>query len=136
MRRLDGLIPGAAEHDEFGKHCVKLLKRALELNSMDAALKEEILNPTWDDPDWCRMIVARTHGLEPIFQHDDTVLLRCSKCGDTGYIVRDEVQRNGQMVRLSRRCDPCAFMRWLATQYEARQEREGAAKRRSRLGDA
>lgn len=133
MRKFAGYIPDPQEADLFGQHAVKLLKRALEIG-YDAAIHEELASPTWDDPDWCRMIVARSQGQVPVFQADDSVTFRCHKCLDTGLIELAPVLHFGAPCRSARWCDPCPWRLWARAQWLKKQEAEGA-RRGGRLRD-
>jgi hypothetical protein len=131
MRKLDSFIPEAAEADIFGQHAVALMKRTLEVG-YDAAIAEELANPTWDDPDWCRMIVARSRGQAPRFSEDTSITFRCWRCKDTGFIERPTIVKHGTTYPVFAVCDPCAWRLWAKREWEEKQARERTGPGRAR----
>lgn len=124
FRKVDSLLPEAASDDIFGQHAVKLISRALKIG-YQAAIDEELASPTWDDPDWCRMIVARSQGQTPKFPDDERITFRCPQCRDTGFIEQPDSHRYGPACRVHSRCDPCAYRLWAKAQWLRKQEVEG-----------
>jgi hypothetical protein len=131
VRRLDSLLPEAQAGDEFGQHAVVLMKRAAEIG-YEKAIAEELANPTWDDPDWCRMTVARANGQVPVFPEDESVTFRCHRCRDTGTIMLPPIEKHGSIYQMARECNPCTWRMWAKAQWQKQQEREGRGGNRSR----
>jgi len=50
------VVPQAEQGDEYGQHVCALMGRMAKLG-VKAALEAEIAKPSWDDPDYCRMVV-------------------------------------------------------------------------------
>ena len=135
MRRLDSLIPEASSDDIFGQHAVAAMKRCMKVG-YKTWLAEELNHPSWDDPDWCRMIVARSAGDVPRFAEDESVTFRCSQCRDTGFVHLDPLRRFGSSYQVSRECQPCAWRFYAKNEWTRKQEREGVRGRgRGRLDE-
>jgi len=137
FRKVDSLLPEAGADDVFGQHAVKLMKRAAQIG-YDEAIQEELESPTWDDPDWCRMIAARASGQVPVFSDDDRVTFRCPKCKDTGFVHHEDAPRFGSTYRVAAFCDPCAWRMTAKAEWLRKQEREaprGSGRLRDRFSD-
>ena len=54
------VVPEASRTDEYGLHAVAFMRKILTMGRAKA-IQHEIEHPSWDDPEWCRMIVG-LHG--------------------------------------------------------------------------
>lgn len=132
MANRDSLIPKALEDDVFGQHAVKAMRRILKVGWQEW-IEGELTKPSWEDADWCRMIIALSQGQEARFSEDR--LYRCPKCKDTGSIVCVPAKMYGSIYQVGKRCDPCAWRVWAKGQWEKRQEIETGRKYRGRLDE-
>lgn len=56
MKPLESEIPQPDETDEYGLHACALMRKMATMG-VGAALDAELAQPSWDDPQWCRLIV-------------------------------------------------------------------------------
>jgi len=128
FKKLDSLIPEATADDVFGNHAAKAMRTVLK-RGYTGWLQSEVDNPTWNDPDWCRMIVCRAAGVVPDFPEDETVTFRCQHCRDTGFVMLEPVRFLGQPCRVARECNPCTWRLWAKAQWLKKAERDGTTRR-------
>ena len=90
------LDQAATAADEFGVNAIRVCVRMLKVG-YQAALDEELANPGYNDPEWCRMIVNLAGGGEGIdFENGRTHL--CPFCRNTKDKKGDDM--GGLVVRV------------------------------------
>jgi hypothetical protein len=140
FRKIDSLIPEASEEDIFGQHAVAAMRRILEIgeeakkrgekvDAYSAWLQEEVISPSWDDPDWCAMIAARLSDQVHTFPDDETITFRCHRCRDTGMYLIPSINKHGSVYEVSRWCEPCPWRLWAKAQWLKKKETEGWTRR-------
>ncbi len=77
--------------DPFGQAAIGLCRRILRVG-YDKALADELKKPTFDDPEWCRMIVALSAGKTITFEDGRTY--RCPACRDRAVLLETDEHAN------------------------------------------
>jgi len=134
MRDLSSVIPPARQDDEFGQHaCAAMLK--ISRVGYKRWLEDELAEPSWQDKDWCRMVVALSQGKLADFGDDPNQTYRCAKCKDTGLEFKPDFIRGRSRYQVTKWCDPCAWRMWARANWKQKQDAEGRPGRKSSLED-
>lgn len=54
---MKGKPPAPDPADDYGLHACALMRKMGKMGVKEA-IQHEIANPSWDDSDWCRMVVG------------------------------------------------------------------------------
>lgn len=133
FRKVGSLVPEATEDDTFGQHACRAMRQISQMG-YKKWLETELSTPSWDDPDWCRMVLALSQDRYADLPSREDVSFRCPKCQDTGLVRKPTFYRGDSAYQVTEFCSPCNWRLWAKAEWKKRQSYEQGS-RAGRLDD-